>query len=109
MSIHGVNERDVEIVDSGRGTTSKYLYNDYPVGDASEPAIMIRIFGPDTDLHVHSHPFNEMFYVLEGELEIGDTTYSAGSCIYIQKNTPYGPTRAPKSAKVLRYAESQQA
>jgi hypothetical protein len=47
-----------------------------------------------------------MFYVLEGEVEIGDTTYSAGACIFIEKNTPYGPTRAPKGGKVLRYAEA---
>jgi hypothetical protein len=47
-----------------------------------------------------------MFYVLEGEIEIGGVTFSAGSCIYIEKNTPYGPTRALKGGKVLRYAEA---
>ena len=40
------------------------------------------------------------------EIEIDGKTYSAGSCIYIEKNTPYGPTRAPKGGKVLRYAEA---
>jgi mannose-6-phosphate isomerase-like protein (cupin superfamily) len=62
--------------------------------------------GTDTDIPVHSHPYHEMFYVLEGEVEIGGTIYTAGSCIYIEKNTPYGPTRAPKGGKVLRYAEA---
>jgi hypothetical protein len=47
-----------------------------------------------------------MFYVLEGEVEIGDVTYTAGTCIFIEGNTPYGPTRAPKGVKVLRYAEA---
>src|SRR5688572_20915177 len=70
------------------------------------PEMMIRHWGPDTDIPVHSHPYHEMFYVLEGEVEIGGTTYGAGSCIYIEKNTPYGPTRAPKGGKVLRYAEA---
>jgi hypothetical protein len=47
-----------------------------------------------------------MFYVLEGEIEIDGKTYSEGACIYIEKGTPYGPTRAPKGGKVLRYAEA---
>ncbi len=72
----------------------------------SGPEMMIRHWGPDTDIPVHSHPYHEMFYVLEGEIEIGGTIYSAGSCIYIEKDTPYGPTRAPKGGKVLRYAEA---
>jgi mannose-6-phosphate isomerase-like protein (cupin superfamily) len=62
--------------------------------------------GPDTNIPIHSHPYHEMFYVLEGEIEIGGVTYTAGSCIYIEKDTPYGPTRAPKGGKVLRYAEA---
>ncbi len=33
--------------------------------------MMIRHWGPDTDIPVHSHPYHEMFYVLEGEIEIG--------------------------------------
>jgi quercetin dioxygenase-like cupin family protein len=71
-----------------------------------EPEMMIRHWGPDTNIPVHSHPYHEMFYVLEGEIEIGEVTYAAGSCIYIERGTPYGPTRAPKGGKVLRYAEA---
>ena len=104
-SIYGdlrVNEKDVEKKKSGRGYT-KWLHVS-PGG--SGPEMMIRHWGPDTDIPVHSHPYHEMFYVLEGEIEIGGTIYSAGSCIYVEKNTPYGPTRAPKGGKVLRYAEA---
>ena len=72
----------------------------------SGPEMMIRHWGPDTDIPVHSHPYHEMFFVLEGEIEIDGKTYQEGSCIYIEKNTPYGPTRAPKGGKVLRYAEA---
>ena len=63
------------------------------------PEMMIRHWGPDTDIPVHSHPYHEMFYVLEGEIEISGITYSAGACIYIEKDTPYGPTRAPRAVK----------
>jgi quercetin dioxygenase-like cupin family protein len=103
MAIYAVNEKDVAMAKSGRGHT-KWLH--VTKGEAG-PEMMIRHWGPDTNIPVHSHPFHEMFYVLEGEIEIGGTTYSAGSCIYIEKNTPYGPTRAPKGGKVLRYAEAR--
>jgi quercetin dioxygenase-like cupin family protein len=103
MAIHVVNEKDVEMAKSGRGYT-KWLH--VTKGEAG-PEMMIRHWGPDTNIPVHSHPFHEMFYVLEGEIEIGGITYSAGACIYIEKGTPYGPTRAPKGGQVLRYAEAR--
>ncbi len=65
---------------------------------------MIRYWGPETDIPIHSHPYDEMWYVLECEAEFGDTVYTAGSCIYIPPDVPYGPTRAPKGAALLRYA-----
>ena len=74
MAIHVVNEKDVEMAKSGRGYT-KWLHVS-PGG--SGPEMMIRHWGPDTDIPVHSHPYHEMFYVLEGEIEIGGTTYSRG-------------------------------
>ena len=104
MAVHHVNENSAEMVTSARGQT-KYLYQNQQGGG---PSIMIRHWGPDTDIPVHSHPFNEMFYVLEGEVEIGDTLYTAGSCVFIEGGTSYGPTRAPKGVKVLRYAEAYQ-
>ena len=61
--------------------------------------MMIRHWGPDTDIPVHSHPYHEMFYVLEGEIEIGGTIYSAGACIYIEKTLPTGRRARRKAVK----------
>lgn len=44
--------------------------------------------------------------MLEGEMQIGETVYKEGDCLYIEKGTPYGPTVAPKGVKLLRYAEA---
>ena len=104
MGVYSVNEGSVSEVKTGRGFT-KFLHGEER---GAGPSIMIRHWGPDTDIPVHSHPMNEMFYVLEGEIEIGGTVYGAGSCIFIEKGTPYGPTRAPKGGKVLRYAEARE-
>jgi quercetin dioxygenase-like cupin family protein len=105
MAVIAVNEKDVKLVKSGRGETQWLV----PSRNGATPEMMIRHWGPETNIPTHSHPFNEMFYVLEGEIEISGVTYTAGSCIYIEKDTPYGPTRAPKGGKVLRYAEARSA
>lgn len=102
MAIHAVNEKEVKMAKSGRGYT-KWLH---VAQGGSGPEMMIRHWGPDTDIPVHSHPYHEMFYVLEGEVQIGADTYREGACIFIERDTPYGPTRAPLGAKVLRYAEA---
>ena len=103
MGFQAANISEVETVETGQGMT-QFLIKPSSRQDAD---IMIRNWGPKTDLAVHSHPYNEMFFVLEGEVIMGDTAYPAGSCIYISANTPYGPTRAPKGAKMLRYAEAK--
>ncbi len=103
MAVHTVNADEVELEKSARGHT-KYLFRSIEKGD---PTIMIRHWGPDTDIPVHSHPYAEMFYVLEGEIEMGGNVYPAGSCIYIDAGTEYGPTRAPEGGTILRYAAGQ--
>ena len=102
MEMQAVNEAEVEIVRTNSGRTQFLIGGQNP----KEPSAMIRHFGPETDLGVHSHPYNEMWYVLEGEMIIGDTVYTPGSCVIIPKDTRYEPTRAPKGCRVLRYAEA---
>ncbi len=101
MGVHIVNAAEVKLEKSARGFTKLLKESE---GNGS-PTIQIRHWGPETDIPVHHHPFNEMFYVLEGEIEFGGIVYGPGSCIYIDKGTDYGPTRAPKGGTVLRYAE----
>ena len=91
----------VEKVKTGHGQT-KFLIKNGPGEGAN---IMIRYWGPETDIPIHAHPYAEMWYVLEGEVDFGDTNYKAGSVVYIPKGVPYGPTRAPKGVTLLRYAE----
>ncbi|MBI4214105.1 MAG: hypothetical protein HY534_07340 [Chloroflexi bacterium] len=99
MGIHAVNQRDVEAEKTNRGYT-KFLHM-----QAGDPQIMIRIWGTESGHGVNSHPFNQMFYVLEGEIEMGDAIYTSGTCIFMPKDTDYGPIKVPKAAKILRYAE----
>jgi quercetin dioxygenase-like cupin family protein len=103
MGIFVTNIADAELEKSGHGYTKTLYQTDEP----GHPSIQVRHWGPDTNIPVHRHPMHEMFYVLDGEVEVGDTKYPAGSCIFIDKGQLYGPTRAPKGATVLRYAEAK--
>ena len=92
---------EVEKVKTGHGMTRFLVKN----GKGEGANIMIRYWGPETNIPIHSHPYAEMWYVLEGEVVFGDTTYGEGSVVYIPAGVPYGPTTAPKGAALLRYAE----
>ena len=59
MGVVSVNEKDVKLVNSGHGQT-KWLV---PSKNGASPEMMIRHWGPDTNIPVHSHPYHEMFYV----------------------------------------------
>jgi quercetin dioxygenase-like cupin family protein len=95
------NANEIEKVKTGFGHTKFLIKN----GKGEGPNIMIRYWGPETDVPIHSHPYDEMWYVLEGEVIFGDEVYTEGSCVFIPKNVPYGPARAPKGVALLRYAE----
>ncbi len=97
-----VNERDIAMVKTGHGT-AKYLVGDPTLEEAN---VIIRYWGPQTNLPVHSHPFDEMWYVLDGEVNFGDQTCVAGTCIFIPADAAYGPITAPNGVTLLRYASS---
>jgi quercetin dioxygenase-like cupin family protein len=101
MDVTVTNENDVEQVKTGRGYTKFLVTNKRAEGSS----VMIRIWGPETNIEAHSHDFNEMFYVLDGEVTMGENTYTQGACIYIPKGVEYGPTTAPKGVRLLRYVE----
>jgi hypothetical protein len=61
MGVIAVNEKNVELVKSGHGAT-KWLV---PSKNGSTPEMMIRHWGANTDIPVHSHPYHEMFYIMK--------------------------------------------
>jgi quercetin dioxygenase-like cupin family protein len=96
-AIQAVNISEVEKVKTNHGLTKFLIRNE------DGPNIMVRYWGPDSNFDAHAHPFDEMWYVLEGEVEFNDTAYGVGSVIFIPSGVPYLP-KAPKGATLLRYA-----
>ncbi len=67
------------------------------------PTVLIAEFEPGHYQEAHSHPTSEVLYILRGEVTIGDVTSTAGTMVYVEKGTRYGPlTAGPKRGRFLR-------
>ena len=100
-----VNEKDVEKVQTSQGMTKFLVQNPAKEG----PNVMIRYWGDKTDLPIHAHDANELFYILEGEVVVDGTTYGPGTALFIPKGVPYGPIKVPSgTAALLRYYETEE-
>ena len=42
----------------------------------------------------HSHSEDEIIYILEGDVTVGNEHCPTGTVLFIQKDTPYGPLRS---------------
>ncbi len=57
---------------------------------------------PGYTSRVHSHSQDEVIYVLEGEVSVGGRRCPAGTVVYVQKDTLYGPLVAgPQGVKFI--------
>ena len=67
------------------------------------PTVLIAEFEPDHRQEAHSHPTSEVLYILRGEVTIGTTRSCAGTMVFVEKDTTYGPLIAgPKGVRFLR-------
>src|SRR5450755_2946312 len=92
-TIQSCNLEDAELVKTGYGKT-RFLIDDSISGNK----VMIRYWGPESKVSVHSHPYDEIWYVLEGKVEFVGKTYGVGSAILIPAGVEYGSDGAPKGA-----------
>ncbi len=59
-------------------------------------------YEPHMRVEEHWHPCNEILYITQGELAVGDTVYKAGTALAIEEGTVYGPlTAGPEGAEFL--------
>jgi quercetin dioxygenase-like cupin family protein len=67
------------------------------------PTVLIAEFDPGHRQEAHSHPTSEVLYILRGEVTIGATTSGAGTMVFVERDTTYGPlTAGPKGVRFLR-------
>ena len=72
------------------------------IGDQEKgPWVYISSPEPDKLIPAHSHDQDEVIFIVEGELTIGDGTHGPGTVIFIERNTEYSFTTGKKGLKFL--------
>ena len=60
-------------------------------------------YEPEHHEPAHSHPHDELLYILEGEGAVGEHSLKPGMLLYIERGTQYGPLEAgPRGLRFLR-------
>lgn len=72
------------------------------IGDDKEgPWIHVNSLPAGTVFETHSHDQDEVAYIIEGELDLGDGARGPGTVIYVERHTEYGFTVGPKGVRFL--------
>jgi quercetin dioxygenase-like cupin family protein len=74
----------------------------FATGATAVPSGQLIEFEPDHHEAAHSHPESELFYILSGDLTIGDAVISPGMVIHIEGGTKYGPLTTEHGCRFLR-------
>ena len=72
------------------------------IGDLEKgPWIYINSLGANSAVETHSHTVDEVIYIVEGSLTIGDRTCGPGTVMAIEKDTEYEFTVGPEGVRFL--------
>ena len=83
-------------VDSALVTGSQFI-GDMETG----PWVYINSLEPNSAVETHSHTVDEVIYIVEGSLTIGDRTCGPGTVMAIEKDTVYEFTVGPEGLRFL--------
>ncbi len=79
------------------GAMQKVLHD----GSGSAPRSILLKIKPGWILAEHAHIYTELHFVIEGEYQIHDKVYPAGTFSIIPKHTNHGPFTTSKGAVIL--------
>ena len=72
------------------------------IGDLEKgPWIYINSVEPNSAVETHSHTVDEVIYIVEGSLTIGDRTCGPGTVLAIEKDTEYDFTTGTEGLRFL--------
>ena len=64
-------------------------------------------YDPGTVIEPHAHVEDEIIYVLEGSLAVGNRTYPAGSALSVSRWTLYGFRAGPNGLRFVNFRAAQ--
>jgi len=60
-------------------------------------------YQPDSEIQLHSHDADEIIYILEGSMKIGNRTVGPGASLFIAGGTFYGFRAGPDGLHILNF------
>jgi quercetin dioxygenase-like cupin family protein len=105
------NDLDWEAVpDSWKGKAAEseagVRFKRFPTGFSPVPFGMVVEFEPGHHESEHSHPEDELFFVLEGEMHVSGRRASAGTLLFIEAGTRYAIDTGDEGARYLRLQDA---
>jgi len=92
-------ERGIELMEEFRGTSLVF----HEPGDDQHPQLFELRFEPDSEVSVHAHEQDEIFYVVAGSMRLGNREIGPGSSVFVQGNTLYGFGAGKDGLQVLNF------
>jgi mannose-6-phosphate isomerase-like protein (cupin superfamily) len=92
-----------QTADGAYPTYKKLRYKSLDTGVPGVPTVQLVEYEPGHEEPAHSHAGSEMLFVLDGEAAIGDRVVQAGTLVYIEGGTTYGPIKGgPDGMRFVR-------
>jgi quercetin dioxygenase-like cupin family protein len=79
------------------------LVNVHRMGDEASPQLLEIRMEPNTRIGVHSHDEDEIIYIVEGELRVGDKALDPGSSLFVAGGAFYSFTAGPEGVRFLNF------
>jgi mannose-6-phosphate isomerase-like protein (cupin superfamily) len=88
---------------TGKGTVAELLYGDPESPDDGGMSLVLARFGANFHLPRHSHSVDCLYYVVSGELRMGNRVVKAGGGFFAPADAPYGYVAGPDGVDVLEF------
>jgi quercetin dioxygenase-like cupin family protein len=92
-------ERGIELMEEFRGTSLVF----HERGDDEHPQLFELRFEPGSEVSVHAHQQDEIFYVVAGSMKLGNREIGPGSSVFVGGNTLYSFGAGSDGLQVLNF------
>lgn len=75
----------------------------YEPGSAESLQMFEVVYGANEVVDLHSHDDDELIYIVEGEIKVGNRLLTAGSTVYVTGDTLYGFSTGPNGVRFVNF------
>lgn len=76
-------------------------------GTASSSQLLELRYEPNAEIQLHAHDEDEIIFVREGEILLGNNVYGPGTSIFVAGHTLYGFSAGPNGLQILNFRPRQ--